>query len=118
MRDKKKPKKKDAPKVDGLSAKDIAKLRSACRIVWHRSYPRKLCVQRATGKDGFLRCEQCAKRVPKIHVDHKEPVGKVDGGFIKRLFCPSKNLTALCDKCHRAKTKQEREALAIERLIG
>ena len=104
--------------MDGLSAKDVAKIRSAIRQVWHRSHVRKLCIKRATGKDGFMRCEKCAKKVPKIHVDHTLAVGKVDGGFIKRLFCSSKHLQALCDRCHRAKTKQEREALAIERLIG
>ena len=119
-KDKKAPKSKknEIPKVDGLSAKDVAKIRSAIRQVWHRSHVRKLCIKRATGKDGFMRCEQCTKKVPKIHVDHIVAVGKVDGGFIKRLFCPSKHLQALCDRCHRAKTKQEREALAIERLIG
>lgn len=118
MKKQQKLKKKEVPKVDGLGAKDVAKIRSAIRQVWHRSHVRKLCIKRATGKDGFMRCEQCAKKVPKIHVDHIQAVGKVDGGFIKRLFCSSKGLQALCDKCHRAKTKAEREAFAIERLIG
>jgi hypothetical protein len=106
------------PKVDGLGPKDVAKIRSAIRQVWHRSHPRKLAQQRAVGKDGFFRCEGCKKKTPKVCIDHKIAVGDVDGGFLKRLFCPSKDLQALCVSCHNKKTKQEREAKAIERLIG
>lgn len=105
-------------KVDGLGKKDILKIRSAIRQVWHRSHPRKLCVQRAVGKNGFLFCEKCTKRVPKIYVDHKQKVGDIDGGFIHRLFCPSTELQALCKKCHDAKTKQERQDAAWEKVIG
>jgi 5-methylcytosine-specific restriction endonuclease McrA len=112
------PRKKQQKAVDGLSAKDIAKIRSAVRQVWHRSHVRKLCVKRATGADGFFRCEKCKKKTPKLCIDHITPVGELDGGFIKRLFCPSKDLQALCVSCHNKKTKQEREAKAIERLIG
>lgn len=114
----KKAKKQDQQKVDGLSKKDVAKIRSAIRQVWHRSHVRKLCVKRATGKGGFFYCEKCLKRVPKICIDHVVAVGEVDGGFIKRLFCSSKGLMALCKKCHDAKTREEREALAMKRLIG
>lgn len=100
--------KKRVEKVDGLSAHDIKKIRAAIRQVWHRSHVRKLCVSRCIGKDGFSYCELCKKRAPKIFIDHKEKVGAVDGGFIRRLFTPSKNLQGLCKKCHDAKTKAER----------
>lgn len=96
-------------KVDGLSPKDVQKIRSAIRQIWHRSYPRKLCVNRAIRKNGFSYCEQCEKKVPKVYIDHKINVGDVDAGFIIRLFCPSKDLQALCKKCHDAKTKLERQ---------
>lgn len=114
----KKSKNKDAPKVDGLSSKDISKIRSAIRQVWHRSHVRKLCVKRATGKGGFFYCEKCRKRVPKICIDHVVAVGEVDGGFIKRLFCSSKGLMALCKSCHDAKTREERKEAALKRQLG
>jgi hypothetical protein len=110
--------KKEIAKVDGLSKKDIAKIRSAIRVIWHRSYPRKLCVNRATGKDGFFRCEACLKKAPKICIDHKITVGDVDAGFIKRLFCPSSGLQALCVSCHSAKTKEERRESALKKRLG
>lgn len=102
--------KKEKPqKIDGLSPKDIQKIRTAIRQVWHWSYPRKLCVERCTNPNGFVYCELCKKKVPKIFVDHKKNVGDVDSGFIERLFCPSKGLQGLCKKCHDAKTKDERK---------
>jgi hypothetical protein len=105
-------KKKEKPKpIDGLSPKDIAKIRTAIRKVWHWSVPRKLCMKRATRPDGFSQCEKCKKKVPKVFIDHKIAVGLVDGGFIDRLFCPSKGLQALCKTCHGAKTRDERAEL-------
>lgn len=98
------------PKLDGLSPKDIENIRKAIRQVWHWSYPKKLVIQRCTGLDGFMKCEMCIKRVPKIFVDHIQAVGKVDSGFIRRLFCPSTKLQGLCKKCHDAKTREERKA--------
>lgn len=99
----------NAEKVDGLSSDDIKKIRAAIRQVWSWSHPRRLCVARCTGKDGFARCEQCHKKCPKIFVDHVLNVGEVDAGFIGRLFTPSKNLQGLCKKCHSLKTNQERK---------
>lgn len=100
---------KKAEKVDGLSAKDVENIRKAIRKVWMWSTPWRLCKARAVGKDGFSRCEQCKKKVPKVFVDHINAVGDVDGGFIERLFCPSSGLQALCKKCHDAKTRLERK---------
>ena len=94
--------------VDGLSPKDIARIRSAIRKVWLWSLPRKLCIRRCTDEQGFLRCEQCKERVPKLQVDHRIPVGDVDSGFISRLFCPSSGLTGLCAQCHRERTALQR----------
>lgn len=102
--------KKVREKVDGLSRHDIAKIRSAIRQVWHRSHVRKLVVNRCIGRGGFSYCELCKTRSPKIFIDHLLEVGDVDGGFIDRLFTPSKNLQGLCKKCHDAKTKKERAA--------
>lgn len=103
-----KKKKIKVEKVDGLSAADVAKIRTAIRQVWHWSYPRKLCAARCVGKGGFSYCEKCKKKVPKVFIDHIENVGDVDGGFIKRLFTPSKNLQGLCHDCHKIKTAEER----------
>ncbi len=107
----KKRKKLKPEPVDGLSPKDIQKLRNACRQVWYWSHPKRLCVKRAALPNDFFKCEKCLKRVPKIHVDHKLAVGELDGGFFTRLFCPSTQLQALCKKCHQAKTNEERKAL-------
>lgn len=104
-------------KIDGLSPKDVEKIRRAIRQVWSWSHPRKLCIKRATGKDGFPRCEGCKKKVPKVYPDHIAPVGDVDEGFIARLFCASTKLQALCKKCHDRKTREERKEKAL-RVLG
>lgn len=104
----KKRAKKGAEKVDGLGPKDKAKIRTALRRVWAWSHPRKLALSRVVGEDGFSKCEQCKRVAPKVHVDHIEPVGEVDEGFINRLFVPSDKLQILCPKCHRFKTNLQR----------
>lgn len=105
--------KSKAPPVDGLSAKDIKRLRSAIRQVWTYSTPRRLVVNRCLIKEGkwkgFSRCESCKTIVPKIFVDHIRRVGDVDEGYIKRMFVSSKSLQGLCKKEHDAKTRKERE---------
>lgn len=98
--------------VDGFSAKHKEQIRKATRQVWSWSYPRRICVARATDSEGFVYCEnsKCkskGKPVPKIFVDHIKPVGAVDKGYLERLFCPSSGLQALCKKCHSIKTEQE-----------
>lgn len=98
--------------VDGMSRKAIDQLRKATRQVWSWSTPKKLCLKRATDKKGFGRCELCKKKVPKLYADHIIPVGAIDEGYFKRLFCPSNELQALCAKCHTKKTNQERKELA------
>lgn len=111
---KKRAKKQKPQKVDnGLGEQDVKRIRTALRRVWGWNYSRKICVERAIGKDGFPRCEQCRKKVPKVFPDHIEKVGDVDAGFIFRLFVPSNRLQALCKKCHDAKTRHER---ALSRL--
>ncbi len=94
--------------VDGLGPNDKRRLRIATRAVWRFSYSRKLCVDRATDSKGYGRCEKCNRRCPKVFVDHITPVGKLDEGYLLRLFCPSPQLQGLCRKCHNAKTKEER----------
>lgn len=102
--------KKKTKKTDGLGPYEKKKLRTAIRLVWHRSYARKLVVDRCTDKQGFMRCEICQKRTPKFKVDHIKAAGEVDAGFIRRMFCSSKRLQGLCKKCHDTKTKAERSA--------
>jgi hypothetical protein len=100
-------------KLDGeLTATDIKQIRSALRQVWGRSsLARKLCIKRATGKDGFAKCELCKKKVPKVAVDHIQALGDVQApDYIKRLWCHSSKLQALCLSCHGKKTRAERKA--------
>lgn len=100
---------KKGEKTDGLGPVETAKIRSAIRLVWHRSHARQLVVKRCIGDDGFSYCEQCHKRAPKVFIDHIQRVGELDGGFIERLFTPSQNLQGLCKLCHNEKTKEERK---------
>ena len=102
-------KKKSAEKIDGLSPKDVEKIRSAIRKVWMWSYPRRLAKERCKNEQGFFVCELCEKVTPTIHVDHITPVGQLDEGFFTRLYCPSSQLQSLCKKCHNEKTKEERK---------
>lgn len=95
-------------KTDGLGPLEIKKIRTALRLVWHRSHARKLVVLRCTKKDGFTYCEKCARITPQLKIDHINACGDVDGGFISRLFCPSKQLQGMCKDCHDLKTWQER----------
>lgn len=105
-----KSKKKKTKKTDGLGPFEKQKIRNAVRLVWHRSLARKLVVDRCTDKEGFTRCEKCRKRTPKFKVDHIVEAGKVDSGFIRRMFVSSKKLMGLCKRCHDIKTKAERAA--------
>lgn len=99
--------------TDGLGPKEIKSIRTALRLVWHRSHARKLCVKRCTDKAGFTRCEKCKKRTPKLKVDHIKKVGDVNGGYIKRLFIPSRYLQGMCPPCHNQKTREEKNYGAI-----
>ncbi len=107
--------KKRAEKIDGISPKDIERIRRAVRQVWSWSTPRRICIERATDAKGFGRCELCNSKVPKLFADHKLNVGEVDAGFIERMFVPSKYLQALCKKCHDKKTRDERAQLKRDR---
>jgi hypothetical protein len=93
---------------DGLGPKESVSLSRAIRQVWHRSHSRGLVIKRCTGADGFLHCEKCKQKVPKIQIDHIEQAGNLKSeGFIERMFCPSSGLQGLCIKCHAVKTKEE-----------
>ncbi len=109
---------KKETKVDGINPRDIDNLRKAIRQVWSWSYPRKLCIARATDKDGFGKCEKCKRRVPKLFGDHKQVMGDVLApDYIKRMWTPSKNLQALCKKCHDKKTRDERKEADLRKRL-
>jgi hypothetical protein len=104
------------PVVDGLGPRDVKRLRTAIRQVWSWNHARKLCIARATDKDGFGHCEKCKTKVPKLYADHIKPVGAFDARtFILRMFRPSLDLQALCKRCHDKKTREDRadEALGL-----
>ncbi len=102
-------KRKAKIKIDGgLDADTIKKLRGAIRQVWSWSHSRKVCIARATDKEGFGRCEKCKKKVAKLFADHIEVMGDIRGEkYLDRMWCASTELQALCKKCHDAKTKDE-----------
>lgn len=109
-----KSKKQKIELVDGLGPADLKKIHKAVRQVWSWSKAWRLAKARATDENGFVFCEhkKCpskGKPVPKVFVDHIDPVGEVGGpDYIKRMFIPSKFLQCLCKKCHDAKTKAEK----------
>lgn len=111
-------KSKKLTKSDGLGPYEIKKVRSALRVVWQRSHARLLVVLRCTDAHGFARCEQCGHRTPKLKVDHIEPCGELNGGYLKRLFCPSSQLQGLCHNCHCLKTKVERQSTRVKKKWG
>lgn len=118
-RAKRETKKLQSAKIDGsISWKEIERLRNAIRQVWQwTSVSRRICIKRATGKDGFATCEniECLKRVPKVFADHIQVLGSpLAPDYLIRLYCHSKELQALCQKCHDKKTKAEREAALAE----
>lgn len=103
--------KKKHPLVDDLGPRDFERIRTALRQVWSWSYPRRLCIARATDKKGFGWCEECKARVPKLFADHITPIGVIDREFrLTQMFRPSKFLQALCGKCHGRKTREEKKA--------
>lgn len=106
-------KKKAVENVDGLGPKDIKRLVTAIRRVWGWNYARRICLERAIGKDGFPVCEKCKTKVPKVYPDHISPVGSFQvETYIKRMFVSSKQLQALCNTCHRVKTNRERKKVS------
>jgi hypothetical protein len=87
----------------------------ACRILrryWTRWPERqkvlKRCFHRQQGRRFIYKCEICGaeKYRTELHLHHKIPVISVEDGwqnmdeFVKRLFCQSSGLLALCHSCH------------------
>lgn len=112
------------------------KVKGGLRRSWKTAPARKAVLDRvrkevpAKKKDGtpakrpgvFYVCEACgadaknskSPNYPQIHVDHIEPVIPINRDidwdeYIERLFCDISNLQALCDVCHKEKTKAENE---------
>lgn len=112
----KKKLKKSARKFDGFSPHLKLKYRNALRMVWRNaSEARKICLKRANIGGGYSRCEKCKTKSPKVFVDHIVPCGELDDGFIERLSVASSGLKALCQACHKIKTKADNAALKVPR---
>lgn len=109
--------KKKIPPTDGFGPKEVKAARIALRLVWSRCHARKLVIKRCTDRDGWTYCEKCHKRTPKLKVDHLKACGKLTGGYLQRLFTPSKNLQGLCDSCHKIKTKIERSQAKSKKAV-
>lgn len=115
------PKKPKTPKIDGeIVADEVDRIRKAIRQVWQwTSLARRKCIARATDKNGFAKCEGCKRKVPKVYADHIEVMGSVlSPNYIKRMWCHSTALQALCGRCHSAKTREERAAAKKEKEGG
>ena len=62
-------------------------------------------------------CNVCKEYKGSTHVsvDHIIPVVSVEEGFVdwnvfvERLYCGKENLQVICEECHKAKTKRERD---------
>ena len=61
-------------------------------------------------------CNNCHRWFPEksINIDHIVGAGSLNcgadlPGFVDRLFCEQDNLQVLCEKCHDAKTKLEKQ---------
>lgn len=102
---------------DGLNEKDIKRIRVSLRKAWSWSYSRRLVILRCTDSEGYVKCENCFKRCPKIMVDHIVPIGTVDSGFIERLFVPSTQMQGLCNLCHKFKTKTDMVLIKSKRKV-
>lgn len=66
-------------------------------------------------------CASCGNtfRDKEVQVDHIKPAGSLKTfddlpSFVENLFCEVENLQVLCKDCHKAKTKEEREAKKYE----
>ena len=69
-------------------------------------------------------CNQCKNWFPdkKINVDHICPAGSLNSAqdlpdFIERLFCEVDNLQVLCETCHNAKTKLEKDEKGATKVV-
>lgn len=118
----KRKKKREKAKIDGLGPDDLRRIHKALGQVRTWSYPVRLVRARAVDKQGFPVCEGKAhkgkRRVPKIQIDHLDPIGEIGGPcYIDKMFVSSKRLQALCKKCHgpktRAETKERNRLLAL-----
>src|ERR1051326_4503932 len=115
--------KPNGDKIDGLNPADLKNIHKCVRQAWSWSHVRRLAVKRATGPDGYQYCEDpkheggkggkfhASRRVPKLTVDHIEPVGEVGGqNYIQKMWTPSKNLLSICPRCHYKKTREDEAA--------
>lgn len=85
---------------------------AAARRIWGWSPERRKVKKEAETKGGF-QCSECKNVVERIHIDHIEPVVLPSEGFVswdryyQRLYTSASNLQALCEPCHKRKTKAE-----------
>lgn len=107
----KKAKTKKELKLDGgIGPIETQLIRQAMRLVWQRaSKARAIVKERCLVDKECSKCEECGEVVGKIYVDHIVAVGDLDEGYLKRLWCSSKEMQGICKKCHDEKTKEERK---------
>lgn len=111
-----------------ITPRDRGLLKGAVRRVFSRSELRQKVVEKALIKHEDLsrprvkrwgKCAECKQPTPKSYlvVDHIDPVVELNRSFedmsfdelIDRMWCSIDNLQALCDNCHKVKTKAEQK---------
>jgi len=123
-------KKPDNPKERNL-------VKGALRRVFSRSELRRRAVEKALVKDyvdpsrprvtKWGRCADCGKMeaLYKMQVDHKDPVVPLDKALedlswddvVDRLWTDERNLQALCQECHKTKSKEENKERRLHKKI-
>ena len=90
-------------------------IKSALRRIWRWSPERREALSKSRISKGQYACASCLKSYDKkdVAIDHVDPVVDPRKGFegwdvyICRLYCPARNLQALCRACHSIKSKEE-----------
>lgn len=101
-----------------------AKAIQALRKVWKHSPMRAeaIAAARDARNPKHLVCAKCGVSMHEklAAIDHVVPVVGPEGfrgwdEFFSRLMCPASNLQALCEACHKVKTKEESANRAAHR---
>lgn len=77
----------------------------AMRKVWRWSPARAQVKRDAKGV-----CAKCGDKPERLEIDHKEGVAYESwNAYMSTLFCEADKLWALCKKCHKKKSAEERK---------
>lgn len=117
-----------------ITPKERGLLKGAIRRVFSRSELRRKVMDAAEVKHfdpkrprvtRWIRCAVCKELSPKYKgaADHIQPVIPVDSSFeemsmdtvVDRLWCEEYNIQAICESCHKQKSRQETKLRAANK---